>query len=1148
MGHPILQSLYPDFLPVIRQRGREYQRQKRVRLAEADPGDPGRVLAFVQGSRRYTVQLLFEALEVHYSCTCPYFLDRDRPCKHLWAVILQLERQGFFERWERARFPDAVGKPDTGESESAQRGLWDLPGGNRTEHGTAEDPAGRRMSGSGRSREEGLAQIPDWKLGLDRIRRQQVSAARSGRSSWPPDRQILYIFDIPQTLSGGRAMVQLYFRNRGEAVKPVSGGGFRLEDLWQLPDPLDREILGVLRVGAYQNAYDEETYSYRLLGREIQLLCPGYLLDVDLVRLLLPKMAGTGRLFLKNQLRADLSDILRRGPIVWDGGSPWEFVLSLLGNPSGRKVRLEGMLKKEGRTLPLSEPQLLLMGGLMFVGGSLVRYTADVSFPWISLLRMRKHLSVAREELPRFLGELLSFPDLRPLEIDPSLGIGTIACAPQPRLRMSRTDRLRHSATGGGLIGELSFAYGQEVLSVSAEDSGAFFEKENLVVLRDGRAEREALELLLGLGFRHVYEHRSRARVLKLRARKLPEVVDRLLQEGWQVEAEGKLLRSATAVDVHVVSGLDWFEIRGGVRFGAEEIGLPELLKALRKGGDTVRLGDGSFGVLPGDWLKQQGFLLEMGELQVDHLRFRSSQALLIDLLLQGQPESRCDEFFVHLRDRLKGFAGIRPVEAPGGFTGSLRGYQRDGLGWFDFLDEFGFGGCLADDMGLGKTVQVLALLERRRNGETGRRDSEQKTGAHRRRQEPAGASLVVVPKSLVFNWKQEAARFTPGLRILEYTGPARRKESGRFGRYDLVLTTYGTMRNDVALLKDYPFDYIILDEAQLIKNAGSLTAKAARLLQGRRRLALSGTPIENHLGELWSLFEFLNPGMLGGVSFFRKQMKKSREKLGQETRDLLAGYLRPFILRRTKEQVAPELPDKVEQTLFCELEPAERRRYDELKRYYQSSLGQRIESDGLGRSKIQVLEALLRLRQAACHPGLLDERSRSRSSSKLDLLLQQLEDVVSEERKALVFSQFTSLLKILRARLDALGFTYEYLDGRTRDRAGRVRRFQEDPECRLFLISLKAGGLGLNLTAAEYVFLLDPWWNPASEAQAIDRTHRIGQDRKVFAYRLIVKDTVEEKVLELQQSKRELADAIINRDRRLIGDLSREDLALLLS
>jgi len=1108
MGHPLLQSLSSDFFAVIRRRGEEYFHENRVRLAEADPGDPGRVLAFVQGSRRYTVQLGFEGLEISYSCTCPYFFNEEEPCKHLWAVLLKLDRSGFFKKWEAARFPAAAEQPvDEGEDPS------ELPGRG---HDTDRLPAAMRGLDGAHTGDP----LPEWKLGLERIREYGAAETRSARKPWPPDREILYLFDIPRTLSGGRATVHLHYRDKGAEVKPLSGSGFRLEDLWQIPDSGDREILGVLRGGSYQNVYDEEAFGYRLIGQEIQLLCPTYLLDVDLVRLLLPKMAKTGRLFLKTRERFVSSRI------VWDEGSPWVFGLTLTGIPGGGKARLEGVLKREAEKIPLSKPELLLMGGLMFLDGRLVRYSMKVSFSWISVLRGRKHLTVPAEALPGFLEELLSFPDLGPLEIDDSLGICTIRDRPLPRLRVSKADRVRHSPTGGGLIGELSFLYGDQVLSASAESSGVYVEEEQLVVMRDGQTERQALQRLLELGFRHVYEYRSGSRVLKLGVRRLPEVVEQLLQEGWQVEAEGRLLRSATGVNVHVVSGVDWFEIHGGVRFGDTEISLPELLKALRKGDDTVRLGDGSFGVLPGDWLKQQGFLLELGESQEDHLRFRSSQALLIDLLLQDQPEWRGDEVFERVRNKLREYSGIRPLDAPEGFLGELRGYQRDGLGWFDFLDQFGFGGCLADDMGLGKTVQVLALLEGRRNGK---------------------ASLVVVPKSLVFNWKQEAMRFTPELKILDYTGVNRGKDTKRFRRFNVVLTTYGTMRNDIALLKDYSFDYIVLDEAQIIKNAGSLTAKAARLLQGRRRLALSGTPIENHLGELWSLFEFLNPGMLGGVSFFKKQLR-NRVSLSEDTRRLLARYLRPFILRRTKEQVTPELPDKVEQTLFCQLESAERRRYDQLKRYYQRSLQQRIESDGLGRSKIQVLEALLRLRQAACHPGLLDRASVNRSSTKLDLLLQQLEDVASEERKALVFSQFTSLLKILRSRLDELGLSYEYLDGRTRNRARRVKRFQEDPECRLFLISLKAGGLGLNLTAAEYVFLLDPWWNPASEAQAIDRTHRIGQDKKVFAYRLIAKDTVEEKVLELQRSKRELADAIISQDKRLIGELSREDLALLLS
>jgi len=338
-----------------------------------------------------------------------------------------------------------------------------------------------------------------------------------------------------------------------------------------------------------------------------------------------------------------------------------------------------------------------------------------------------------------------------------------------------------------------------------------------------------------------------------------------------------------------------------------------------------------------------------------------------------------------------------------------------------------------------------------------------------------------------------------------------------------------------------------VLDEAQAVKNAGTESAKAVRLLRGGHRLALSGTPVENHLGELWSLFEFLNPGMLGAASVFKLAGGVGRNP-DEETRRLLAHGLRPFILRRTKEQVARELPPKTEQTIYCELKPTQRKLYNELRQHYRDALLKRVETDGLAKSKIQVLEALLRLRQAACHPGLLDPKRSGEASAKLDTLLEQLREVVDEGHKALVFSQFTSLLAIVRERLDADGAVYEYLDGQTRDRQACVERFQNDAGCRLFLISLKAGGLGLNLTAADYVFLLDPWWNPAVEAQAVDRAHRIGQVRQVFAYRLIARDTVEEKVLELQQTKRDLAAAIIGEDNSLIRNLRREDLELLLS
>jgi SNF2 family DNA or RNA helicase len=376
---------------------------------------------------------------------------------------------------------------------------------------------------------------------------------------------------------------------------------------------------------------------------------------------------------------------------------------------------------------------------------------------------------------------------------------------------------------------------------------------------------------------------------------------------------------------------------------------------------------------------------------------------------------------------------------------------------------------------------------------------------------------------------------------VCDYASSKRTKKALDAGAVDVVLTTYGVLRRDITTLKDVEFGTVVLDEAQNIKNDQSQAAKASRLLRAERRIALSGTPVENHLGELWSLFEFLNPGMLGRL------VRSGERSTGSETA-LLARAVRPFVLRRTKEQVLPELPAKNEQTIHCPLEGRQRKLYEELRRHYQRTLSERIEGAGLSGSKMWVIEALLRLRQAACHPDLLERSGSADGSAKLDALLPRLDEVVSEGHKALVFSQFTTFLAIVRKLLDARGLSYEYLDGKTRDRKRRVDRFQTDPDCRLFLVSLKAGGLGLNLSAADYVFILDPWWNPAVEAQAIDRAHRIGQERPVFAYRLIAENTVEEKILDLQRSKRELADAILVQDGALIRNLTAEDLELLLS
>jgi SNF2 family DNA or RNA helicase len=430
--------------------------------------------------------------------------------------------------------------------------------------------------------------------------------------------------------------------------------------------------------------------------------------------------------------------------------------------------------------------------------------------------------------------------------------------------------------------------------------------------------------------------------------------------------------------------------------------------------------------------------------------------------------------------------------------------------------------------MGLGKTVQLLALLQHRKVD-----------------QKPGKPSLIVVPKSLMFNWAQEIQRFTPNLSHVEYTGLERHGLRQDFSKTDVILTTYGTLRRDIGDLQTTEFDYAVLDEAQTIKNASSQVAKACRLLKAQHRLALSGTPIENHLGDLWSIFEFLNPGMLGRSSAFRMSTSATAEP---EARQVLARGLRPFVLRRTKGQVATELPERMEETIYCRMGSRQRKLYNELRDHYRQSLLGIVREQGMGKSKMHVLEALLRLRQAACHPALLKEGDSDEPFAKLDYLCPQLEELIDEGHKSLVFSQFTSMLAIVRQHLDAKGIRYAYLDGKTKARRQVVEEFQNDPDCPVFLISLKAGGLGLNLTAAEYVFLLDPWWNPAVEAQAIDRAHRVGQTRQVFAYRLICRDTVEEKILELQSKKRELADAILEQDNRLMSELTAEDLEMLLS
>jgi superfamily II DNA or RNA helicase len=819
--------------------------------------------------------------------------------------------------------------------------------------------------------------------------------------------------------------------------------------------------------------------------------------------------------------------------LSWDDGAAWKFELAVTPSPSRGNLQFAGRLRREGQTVELDQPLLMLPHGLVVFADSVARLDHGNAFGWIEALDDKPDVEVPADQAEKLLEQLWQMPTLPPLDLPPELNWPQQRPAPQPQIRFLRGEPQYPSQK---LPATVHFQYEQQSIDWNDLRGALLDTQSQRILLRDRTVENELVASLAAAGFSEPkYRYGDTRHDVELPAKRLASVVIELVRQGWHVEAEGLKVRKPGEFRLSVSSGVDWFDLDGHFDFGGVTASLPQLLAAVRRGEQFVTLDDGSQGMLPSEWLAKYGRLADLGQADGDKLRFVPSQAALLDALLAAQPDVQVDATFEKARQRLQSFRGIESADPPEGFTGTLRDYQRQGLGWLHFLREFRFGGCLADDMGLGKTVQVLALIESRRT-------------RPKERKQARKPSLVVVPRSLVYNWIEEARRFAPGLRVLNYTGLERSGALDDLSQVDLVVTTYGTLRRDILKFKEITFDYAILDEAQAIKNASSQAAKCCRLLVADHRLAMSGTPIENHLGELWSLFEYLNPGMLGRSTTLKALAGGKATAADGEFRSLLAQSLRPFLLRRTKEQVLKELPEKTEQTLYCELDRSQRKLYDELRDHYRMALNERIAKVGIKRAKIHVLEALLRLRQAACHPALVDRKKSDQPSAKLETLLEQLGEVLSEGHKALVFSQFTSLLELVRRQLDQRGVNYEYLDGKTRNRQQRVERFQTDPECTLFLISLKAGGQGLNLTAADYVFILDPWWNPAVEAQAVDRAHRIGQNRRVFAYRLIARDTVEEKILELQGNKRQLAEAIISADNNLISALTADDLRILLS
>jgi SNF2 family DNA or RNA helicase len=610
----------------------------------------------------------------------------------------------------------------------------------------------------------------------------------------------------------------------------------------------------------------------------------------------------------------------------------------------------------------------------------------------------------------------------------------------------------------------------------------------------------------------------------------------------WKVQVFGfeglkrfKIRSAKPTTSIHVSSGVDWFDTDVKVNFDGLDASVDEIRKALSVKRNYVNLSDGTYGLLPEEWLTKYSLLFKMADSEGGKLRVSKFNFSIIDELYDAIDD---ESIKAELEEKKKNLLQVDPEShqdkaLPEGLTAVLRPYQHSGFGWLHYLNTVGWGGLLADDMGLGKTIQTLTFLLEyfKQNGSLN--------------------ALVVCPTTLLYNWENEIKKFTPELTYFIHHSNSRTNKRDVLAQYNVVITTYGTLRSDIEMLAKDSFDYVILDESQAIKNPTSKVTKSAMLLNTKNRIALSGTPMQNNTFDIYAQMNFLNPGMLGSKEFFKDNFATPIDKFQESTtKEHLRKLIYPFLLRRTKEQVAKDLPDKTEITLYCEMESQQRKIYDGFKNMYRAKLLGTIEEQGMDKSRFAILQGLMKLRQICDSPAILSgEEQYGNHSAKLVELVRELKENTGEH-KVLIFSQFLGMLALIQDEMVANDIEFEYFDGSysSKQRESAINNFQNNDKCRAFLISLKAGGTGLNLTAADYVYIMDPWWNPAVEQQAIDRTHRIGQTKNIFAYRFICKDTVEEKIVELKQKKNSLVKDIIADDDGFVKTLSKDDVMYLFS
>jgi superfamily II DNA or RNA helicase len=763
-------------------------------------------------------------------------------------------------------------------------------------------------------------------------------------------------------------------------------------------------------------------------------------------------------------------------------------------------------------------------------------------------------VQVSRSQVPQFLSQ--DWPRMQAMgNVEANFKLEDFSLTPQaPRFLLELRGGL------GQLSALLQCGYGTRIMTVgvtSPEESVWLPDPESPTrySTRDLEAESASLARLQRCGF-SLKEGKlqlfGQEAVLRFFAREFPK-----LQREWTVSLEERLERSTQQNLEHIQpqfrisSGVQWFDL--GVVFassGGQTFSPADIQRLVLSGQSYTRLKNGKLAIIDTGAVEElQEVLLDCSPQQhAEGYRIANAQAGFLEATLR-QHSHWTVQSSAAWRDRAAQQRGEAKLACPplGELESVLRPYQKHGVGWLAFLRENNFGGVLADEMGLGKTLQALAFLQCL--GASRRASSAVSLGAVSPRN--AKPHLVVCPTSLVFNWVAEARKFTPGLKVLALHGPGRHECFGEIGSQDLVVTSYALIRRDAERYRGLEFDTVVLDEAQHIKNRETQNAQAVKAVTAEHRLVLTGTPLENSVLDLWSIFDFLMPGYLGSAKDFREryEIPITREK-SAEAQTRLARRLRPFMLRRLKRDVAPELPAKLEQVSFCELTGDQRAVYQQVIEASRKEVLEAVGAEGLAKSRMVVLSALLRLRQVCCDLRLLklEGVNPAEASGKLDLFGELLEEVIDGGHRVLVFSQFVSMLALIREKLEKEGIEYCYLDGSTRDRAVAVAQFQNSNTIPVFLISLKAGGVGLNLTGADTVVHFDPWWNPAVEDQATDRAHRIGQTRLVTSYKLITRDTVEEKILALQNRKREVIQATIGGEEQLSESLTWEEIQGLLA